>query len=180
MIKQKGMTFDHDFGYSLSLLSSLLKREEEKENKQKKMVIKSHAFLLDLFVHVLRKSGNILSNYSWPKYFIYINHINWNVIYLEINLKCSIHIISVICYLELIEQKGITFDHNFGYSFPFFSSLEVRRKGNWIVKIVIKIMPFRSIPRISDKIRLIGPVKSVYCKVKGLMTINYQQGRKRP
>ena len=47
-IEQKGMTFDHDFGYSFHLSSSLLKkREEEKENKLAKILIKSHAFLLD-------------------------------------------------------------------------------------------------------------------------------------
>ena len=33
-IEQKGMTFDHDFGYSFPLFSSLLKKgEEEKENE---------------------------------------------------------------------------------------------------------------------------------------------------
>ena len=40
--------FDHDFCYSFPLFSSLLKkREEEKENLVAKLVIKSHAFLLD-------------------------------------------------------------------------------------------------------------------------------------
>ena len=59
------MTFDHDFGYSFPLFSSLLlervtyplilgghsskKREEEKENKLSIIVIKGHAFLLDLY-----------------------------------------------------------------------------------------------------------------------------------
>ena len=47
-IEQKGLTFDHDFGYPFPLFSSLLKnREEEKENKVAKIVIKSHVFLLD-------------------------------------------------------------------------------------------------------------------------------------
>jgi hypothetical protein len=42
------MTFDHGIGYSFALFFSLLKkREEEKENKLAKIVIKSHAFLLD-------------------------------------------------------------------------------------------------------------------------------------
>jgi hypothetical protein len=39
---------------------------------------------------------------------------------------------NIIITPESIEQKGITFDHNFGYSFPLFSSLlkkEGRRKG---------------------------------------------------
>jgi hypothetical protein len=34
---------------------------------------------------------------------------------------------------ERIEQKGMTFDHDFGYSFPLFSSLikkDKRRKGD--------------------------------------------------
>ena len=47
-IEQKGMFFNHDFGYSFPLFSSLLKkREEEKENEVAKIVINSHAFLLD-------------------------------------------------------------------------------------------------------------------------------------
>jgi hypothetical protein len=52
-IKQKGMTFDHDFGHSFPLFSSLLNNEgRRKENKSSKIVIKGHAFLLDLyFVH---------------------------------------------------------------------------------------------------------------------------------
>ena len=42
------MAFDHDFGYSFPLFSSLLeKREEEQENELAKIVIKGHAFLLD-------------------------------------------------------------------------------------------------------------------------------------
>ena len=45
LTKMKGMSFDHDFVYSFSLFSSLLKkREEEKENELAKNVIKSHAF----------------------------------------------------------------------------------------------------------------------------------------
>ena len=42
------MTFDHGFGYSFLLFSSLLrkKREEENENEVAKFVIKNHAFLL--------------------------------------------------------------------------------------------------------------------------------------
>ena len=48
-IEQKGMPFDHDFGYSFLLLSSLLKKEErEKKNEVAKIVIKSHTFLLYL------------------------------------------------------------------------------------------------------------------------------------
>ena len=37
MIEQKGIPFDHDFGYSLPIFTSLLK----------KIGIKNHAFLLD-------------------------------------------------------------------------------------------------------------------------------------
>ena len=33
-IEQKGMTFDHDFGYSLPLLSSLLEKEERRKDNQ--------------------------------------------------------------------------------------------------------------------------------------------------
>ena len=49
-IEQKGMTFDHDFGYSFPFFSSLLKKKEEKENEIEKIVIKGHAFLLDHFI----------------------------------------------------------------------------------------------------------------------------------
>ena len=45
----------------------------------------------------------------------------------------------------MIEQKDMIFDHDFGYSFPLFSSLvkkEGRRKGEWIAKTVIKSYAF--------------------------------------
>ena len=48
MIEQKGMTFDHDFGYSLTLFASLQKKEGKGKGEWiAKIVIKSHAFLLD-------------------------------------------------------------------------------------------------------------------------------------
>ena len=50
LIEQKGMTFDHDFVFyppPLFLFPIKKKREEEKENKLAKIVIKGHAFLLD-------------------------------------------------------------------------------------------------------------------------------------
>ena len=34
LIEQKGMTFDHDFGYSLSLLSTLLEKNKEEKEKE--------------------------------------------------------------------------------------------------------------------------------------------------
>ena len=37
---------------------------------------------------------------------------------------------SVTIFLSGIEQKGITFDHDFGYSFPLFSSLLKKRGKN--------------------------------------------------
>ena len=41
----KGMTFDHDFGYSFPLFSSFLKKgEKEKENELAKIVFKTHVF----------------------------------------------------------------------------------------------------------------------------------------
>ena len=46
MIEQKGMTWNHDFGYSFPLLPSLL-NEEKKEEWKAKIVIFSYAFLLD-------------------------------------------------------------------------------------------------------------------------------------
>ena len=41
--------FIHDFGYYFPLFSSLLKKKREEENEKQiaKIVIKSHAFLLD-------------------------------------------------------------------------------------------------------------------------------------
>ena len=46
LMKQGGMTFDHDFCYFILLSSSLLKKEgREKENDVAKIVIKSHTFL---------------------------------------------------------------------------------------------------------------------------------------
>jgi hypothetical protein len=48
LIEQKGMTFDHDFVYSFTIFSTLIKKgEEEKEYEVAKIVIKGHAFLLD-------------------------------------------------------------------------------------------------------------------------------------
>ena len=48
LIEQKGMTFDHDFGYSFPLFASLLKKEvRRKAELIANIVIKSHAFLLD-------------------------------------------------------------------------------------------------------------------------------------
>ena len=53
MIDEKGMTFDNDFGYSLPLFSSLLKkRGKMKKDVIAKIVIKGHAFLLDLFISI--------------------------------------------------------------------------------------------------------------------------------
>ena len=54
----------------------------------------------------------------------------------------------------LIEQKGMTFDHDFGNSFTLFSSLltkEGRRKGEWLAKIMIKSHAF-----------LLDPTHSIY------------------
>jgi hypothetical protein len=35
--------------------------------------------------------------------------------------------INILCRMQMIEQKGITFDQHFGYSFPLFSSLLKKR-----------------------------------------------------
>jgi hypothetical protein len=43
------MTFDHDFGFSFPLFSSLLKKEGRRKGEWlAKILIKGHAFLLDL------------------------------------------------------------------------------------------------------------------------------------
>ena len=50
LIVHKGMTFDHVFGYSLTLFSSLPKKEGRRKWEWiAKIVIKSHAFRVDLF-----------------------------------------------------------------------------------------------------------------------------------
>ena len=58
LIEQKGMTFDYNFGYYFPLFSSFLKKEgRENENKVAKIVIKRHAFLLDLINSSAFSSG---------------------------------------------------------------------------------------------------------------------------
>ena len=53
------MTFDHDFGYSFPLFSSpLKKRDDEKKNEVAKIVIKSHAVLLDLVEKEFKRDNN--------------------------------------------------------------------------------------------------------------------------
>ena len=60
LIEQKGMIFDHDFGYSFPLFSSLLKIQgREKENKVAKIVIKRYAFLLNLINSSTFSSGTV-------------------------------------------------------------------------------------------------------------------------
>ena len=52
-IEQKGMTLDHDFVYSFPLFCSFLRKEGRREGEWlAKIVIKSHAFLLDRFVKI--------------------------------------------------------------------------------------------------------------------------------
>ena len=46
-IEQKGMTFDHDFGYSLPLFFFPPKKGRRKGERIAKIVIESHALLLD-------------------------------------------------------------------------------------------------------------------------------------
>ena len=51
-IKQKGMTQIHDFVYSFPLFSSLLKKRGKKRRRMnRKIVILSHAFLLDQYCY---------------------------------------------------------------------------------------------------------------------------------
>ena len=59
-IEQKGMTFDHDFCYLFSFSSSLFYKEGEERGKRiTKVVVKSHAFLLDqLELGPLQKKGH--------------------------------------------------------------------------------------------------------------------------
>ena len=65
LIEQKGMTFDHDFGYFF--FSSFLKKEERRKGEWlAKIVIKSHAFLLDPFSLVL---GFFMHYFDWGDLF---------------------------------------------------------------------------------------------------------------
>ena len=55
MIEQKGMTFDHDFGYFFPFsLPPYKKRKREKVNELAKIMIKGHAFLLDHWIYTLQ------------------------------------------------------------------------------------------------------------------------------
>ena len=64
LIQQKGMTFDHDFGHSFPLFTSLIKKEGRiKGECIAKIVIKSHAFLLDrIFGREYKYIYNIMSS----------------------------------------------------------------------------------------------------------------------
>ena len=70
-IEQKGMTFDHDFSYSFPLFSFLLKKEgRRKKELLAKIMIKCHAFLLDLLENANVKLKTILKTFH--KYFKYL------------------------------------------------------------------------------------------------------------
>ena len=53
------MPFENDFGYSIRLFSSLLKKREKK-NEVAKIVINSHAFLLDPSINIIPEAKHIL------------------------------------------------------------------------------------------------------------------------
>ena len=91
-IKQKGITFDHDFGYSLPIFSSFPKKKGKRKGEWiAQIMIKSHAFLLDL-----QKFGpsdlSIIAKY-WIRYpdILFMNALNslpfhlnvqrWNFLY---------------------------------------------------------------------------------------------------
>ena len=60
-IEQKGMTFDHDFCYSLPLFYSLLKKEGRRKKEWiAKIMIRCHAFLLNQIKEILQQSFNPL------------------------------------------------------------------------------------------------------------------------
>ena len=99
-------------------------------------------------IHQIRSTRrNLLITKSYFFKFIICNILLWNkkLLYLTKNRK-QLPIKSYELFKSCtIEQKGITFDHDFGYSFPTFSSLlkiEGRRKGLWIAKVVIKSHTF--------------------------------------
>ena len=59
--------------------------------------------------------------------------------------KKSTNPMEMMLFRERIEQKGMTFDHDFCYSFLFSSSLFLkkgREKGKKITKVVVKSHPF--------------------------------------
>ena len=58
-IEQKGLTFDHDFCYSFSFSFPLIFKEGRKKGKKiTKVVVKSHAFLLDHLRVLLNRFKN--------------------------------------------------------------------------------------------------------------------------
>ena len=71
------------------------------------------------------------------------SQIHWNWKMTKTHENCKVTASSKMALS--IDQKGMTFDQDFGYALPFFSSLlkkEGRRKGEWIAKIVIKSHAF--------------------------------------
>ena len=74
-MKQKGMTYDHDFGYLILFFSSLLKKEaREKENEVAKIVMKSHTFLFHPSWVALIYRGVIIP--SWNTDFLAMDNFN--------------------------------------------------------------------------------------------------------
>ena len=77
-IEQKGMTFDHDFMlFVLLFFFPLFRREEKKGKRITKVVVKSHAFLFDLFlmyllIKLIKDIGNTWKMYIFSSIKTYI------------------------------------------------------------------------------------------------------------
>ena len=106
-IEQKGMTFEKNFGYSFPLWSSLIKMGKRNGEWIAKIVIKSHAFLLDhLFLDLKNGTQEILKEICLidvGSYNIYIYSI-YIIIYLSIfyiNMYISIYILYKYVYIYL-------------------------------------------------------------------------------
>ena len=107
------------------LFSSLLKKEGRRKGEWiAKFVIKSHAFLLDPSEVTLWNFVGL--NYIVSKSFsikfrkrAMICH-KKGILFILIDFLCNtIQMTNYIISIRRIEQKDMTFDHEFGYSFPF-------------------------------------------------------------
>ena len=89
-----------------------------------------------------RGQKTCLSARSLCLFFTYIYYYCTYTTYTYINVYfLSFFVLFFFVLFLRSSRKALFFDHDFGYSFPPFSSLlikEGRRKGEWITKVVVK------------------------------------------
>ena len=98
VIQQKGMTFDHDFGYLFHLFSSLLKKEGRRKKWIAKIMIKSHSFLLDSNVYLY--CGQLKGVHCTKKIWTLLNRVykfNLYITFISLNWHCLLYIEIVYC-----------------------------------------------------------------------------------